>query len=110
MKIQKLFKKVSSKHIQTIHFTSWLFKDIFWCLKLKWLATFMIVPTILLTLHILYVEKENRDSNITLLSWVMMNVFWMSHELHNIPMWGVYISIGFGVINTLRLILQSSSR
>ena len=97
--------KLESNKIQTIHFTSWLLKDIFWCLKLKWMATFMIVPTLVLTIYILITEKENRDANITLLSWVLMNVFWMSHELHNLPMWGVYISMALGVLNTLRLII-----
>ena len=97
--------KLTPNNIQTIHFTSWLFKDIFWCLKWTWFATFMIIPTVFLTLYILYTEKENRDANITLMSWVFMNVFWMVHELHNLPMWGVYISIGLGVLNTLRLII-----
>lgn len=97
--------KLTPNNIQTIHFTSWLFKDIFWCLKWTWFATFMIIPTVLLTIYILYTEKENRDANITLMSWVFMNVFWMVHELHNLPMWGVYISICLGVLNTLRLII-----
>lgn len=70
----------------------------------------MIAPTLILTFYILYIEKDNRDANITLLSWVLMNVFWMSHELHGIPMWGVYFSIGVGVINTGRLLFKSFSR
>ncbi len=70
----------------------------------------MIVPTILLTLYILYIEKDNRDANITLLSWVLMNVFWMCHELHDLPIWGVYLCIGVGAINTMRLIFKTASR
>jgi hypothetical protein len=97
---------LNPKKIQVVHFTSWLFKDVFWCLKWKLLATFMIIPTLFLTIYILVTEKENRDANITLLSWVLMNIFWMSHELHNTPMWGVYISISIGVFNTLRLLIK----
>lgn len=99
---------LNPKKLQILHFTSWLFKDVFWCLKWKWLATFMISPTLFLTIYILFIEKENRDANITLLSWVLMNIFWMSHELHNTPIWLVYIPISFGVINTLRLIKNKS--
>lgn len=70
----------------------------------------MIVPTLFLTLYILITEKENRGTNITMMSWVFMNVFWMVHELHNLPMWGVYISIGLGVLNTLRLVISQIGR
>lgn len=70
----------------------------------------MIAPTVFLTLYILYIEKDNRDANITLLSWVLMNVFWMCHELHGLPMWGVYFSICIGAINTVRLLFKTVSR
>jgi hypothetical protein len=70
----------------------------------------MIVPTLILTLYILYSEKDNRDANITLLSWVLMNIFWMCHELHGLPMWGVYFSIGIGIVNTGRLMFKSTSQ
>jgi hypothetical protein len=70
----------------------------------------MIIPTVFLTLYILYTEKDNRDANVTLLSWVLMNVFWMCHELHGTPMWGVYLSIVIGGLNTIRLLVKSTSR
>lgn len=100
----KILKKI--RNIQEIHITSWLFKDIFWTMKLTWLATFMILPTSILTIYILLTEKENRDSNITLSSWVFMNVFWMLHELQNLPFWPVQIFMFLGIFNTFRLIVK----
>jgi hypothetical protein len=93
-------------NIHELHITSWLFKDIFWVLKLHWLAAIMVIPTIILTVYILITEKENKDSNITLSSWVFMNVFWMLHELQSFPFWPVQIFMLLGIINTLRLIVK----
>jgi hypothetical protein len=93
MGIMDYLKKWS---IQEVHFTSWLIKDVFWCLKFKWLATFMVFPTIFLTIFILVKEKENRDTNLILTSWVLMNIFWMLHELQNFPYWIVTIWMVFG--------------
>jgi hypothetical protein len=92
--------------IQELHVTSWLLKDIFWCLKFTWMATFMIIPTSILTLYLLLTEKNNRDGNITLTSWVFMNVFWMLHELQNLPFWLVQIFMFLGIFNILRLIIK----
>ena len=86
------------------HFTSWLLKDVFWCLKLPLLAGIMVIPTILLTIYILIKEKDNRDTNLILSSWVFMNVFWMLHELLNTPYFPVQICMilgGLAVISSL---------
>jgi hypothetical protein len=103
-----MLKKILKKNwnIQEIHVISWLLKDIFWCLKLVWLATFMVIPTSILTIYILLIEKENRNSNLTLSSWVFMNIFWMLHELQNFPFWPVQIFMFLGILNTLRLIFN----
>lgn len=100
----KILKK--NRNIQEIHITSWLLKDIFWCLKFTWLATFMVIPTSILTIYILLIEKDNRDGNITLFSWVFMNIFWMLHELQNFPFWPVQIFMFLGIFNTIRLIVK----
>jgi len=92
--------------INEIHVTSWLLKDVFWCLKLTWLATFMILPTSVLTIHILVKEKENIDSNLTLMCWVFMNIFWMLHELHNTPFIIVQLFMFLGILNTFRLLIN----
>jgi hypothetical protein len=93
-------------NIQEFHVISWLLKDIFWCLKFTWMATFMVIPTSILTLYLLLTEKNNIDGNITLTSWVFMNVFWMLHELQNLPFWPVQIFMFLGIFNTLRLIIK----
>lgn len=101
MGIKNPFKTWSK---QDAHFTSWLFKDVFWCLKLPLLATIMIIPTLFLTFYILIKDKEDRETNFILTSWVLMNVFWMLHELQNIPYWPVQVCMilgGFSVINSL---------
>lgn len=102
MGIRDYFKKWS---IQEVHFTSWLIKDVFWCLKFKWLATMMVFPTLFLTVFILIKEKENRNTNLILSSWVLMNIFWMLHELQNFPQWIITVCMifgGFTVINSIR--------
>jgi len=93
-------------NIQEIHIISWLFKDIFWCLKFTWMATFMVIPTSILTLYIFITEKENRKSNLTLLSWVFMNIFWMLHELQNLPFWPVQMFMLLGIFSTFRNIIK----
>jgi len=93
-------------NIQEIHVTSWLLKDIFWCLKLTWFATFMAIPTSILTIYILITEKNNRNTNITLTSWVFMNIFWMLHELQNLPFWPVQIFMLLGIFNTFRILIK----
>lgn len=93
-------------NIHNLHVTSWLLKDIFWTLKFTWLATLMIIPTLYLTFYILLTEKNNRDTNITLSTWVMMNIFWMIHELHDLPYWPVQVFMFLGVLNTIKIIVK----
>ncbi len=103
MKIRKIIWD-----IHEIHITSWLIKDIFWTLKLKWLATFMVFPTLLLAIYILITEKNHRDGNWTLFFWLLMNIFWMLHELQNLPYWPVQVFMMLGVFNTFRLVIKRS--
>jgi hypothetical protein len=103
----KIPKKIWN--IQEIHITSWLLKDIFWCLKFTWMATIMVIPTSILTIYILLTEKNNRDGNITLMSWVFMNIFWMLHELQNLPFWPVQVFMLFGIFNTFRILIQKKN-
>jgi hypothetical protein len=100
----KILKK--NWNIQELHVTSWLLKDMFWCMKFTWLATIMVFPTSVLTIYLLFKEKDNIDANLVLTSWVFMNVFWMLHELQNFPFWFVQIFMLLGIFNTFRLILK----
>lgn len=100
----KILKNI--RNIHEIHITSWLIKDIFWTLKLTWLATIMVVPTLVLALFILLTEKEHRDGNLIMFFWLGMNIFWMLHELQNTPYWPVQIFMFFGILSTIRLIVK----
>lgn len=100
----KILKK--NWDIQKIHVISWLFKDIFWCLKLTILATMMIIPTSILTIYLLIKEKDNRETNLVLFSWVFMNIFWMVHELHGTPLWFVFIFMSTGILFTLKSLIN----
>jgi len=93
-------------NIHEIHVISWLLKDVFWTLKWAWMATVMVLPTLLLALYIFIREKESRDSNLVLLSWLNMNIFWMLHELQNLPYWPVQLFMFLGILSTFRLILK----
>jgi len=76
-----------------LHIISWVIKDSLWCLQLPLFAKIMIIPTIFFSLYMLWNDKENRLENLTVTSWIMMNIFWMLHEFHSqIPK---YISYGF---------------
>lgn len=101
MKIHKKFL-----NIHEIHIISWLLKDIFWTLKWTWMATTMVLPTALLAIYIFIMDKESKDSNLVLLSWLSMNIFWMLHELQNLPYWPVQVFMFLGILSTFNLILK----
>jgi hypothetical protein len=70
------------------------------------MATFMVIPTSIITIYIFIKEKNGRESNLTLMSWVFMNIFWMLHELHNLPFWPVQIFMLLGIFSTFRLMFK----
>lgn len=94
--------------MKQLHFTSWLFKDIFWSLKWKWMATFMIFPTLFFTIYFLIKEKDSKQENWTIFFWVMLNITWMCHEIHNFPIWIMRIFMILGIINSIRLLKSKS--
>ena len=93
---------------QKSHFTCWLIKDLFWCLKLKWLATLMVFPTIFFTVFLLVKEKDQRDTNLILSSWVSMNIFWMLHELQGLPMFLAQICMFLGALSLMYSLKKNS--
>jgi hypothetical protein len=50
------------------------------------------------------VEKENRDTNMILMSWVFMNIFWMLHELHGSSYLPVQFFMVIGLLCTIKLL------
>lgn len=61
----------------------------------------MVFPTIFFTVFLLITEKDQRDTNLILSSWVLMNIFWMLHELQGFPMFPVQISMFLGAISVM---------
>jgi hypothetical protein len=96
----------NSLDLQELHVILWLLKDIFWCLKLNVLATFMVFPTAFLTIFLLVKEKDKRLLNLTLFSWVLMNITWMLHEIHDTPEWPIKVFMLLGVATTIRFIIN----
>lgn len=84
--------------VDFFHFSFWLLKDIFWLLKWKLLATFMVIPTFILTIYIITKSKKIISTTSIFSSWVMMNIFWMLHELYGIPLSFSFIFIFSGLI------------
>jgi len=61
----------------------------------------MVFPTIFFTVFLLFTEKDQRDTNLILSSWVSMNIFWMLHELQGFPMFPVQISMFLGAFSVI---------
>jgi hypothetical protein len=73
------------KHSENLHVVFWLIKDSFWMMEWKILATFMIVPTILMAIYILFKSKSNEMSfipNAAVLCWILANANWMIDEFY----------------------------
>jgi len=88
--------------IDFYHFSSWLLKDVFWLLKWKLLSTFMVIPTLGLTIYILFKTKKFLSIETIFSSWVMTNIFWMLHELYDTPL---YLSYPFIILGIFTIVL-----
>jgi len=93
-----------------LHFSFWLLKDICWLLKWKLLATIMVIPTFLLTVYILFKTKKFISSTGIFSSWVMMNIFWMLHELYDIPLFFAKSFIVIGLITLVSYIFLNRKK
>lgn len=83
--------------LSSLHIIFWLLKDTFWCLGWTPGAVIMLFPTLILTVIMLAKDKENKVENVLLTCWIVMNCFWMSHELLNTPFWLVYPPMFAGI-------------
>jgi hypothetical protein len=96
-------KEISNK----LHIISWVIKDSLWCLQLSLLAKIMTVPTIFFSLYMLWTEKENRLENLTVTSWIFMNIFWMLHEFHSqIPKFIAYGFMSTSILLSILMIIK----
>ena len=92
--------------VDFFQFSFWFLKDIFWFLKWKALAMFMAIPTVILTVYLMVKTKKLISTNTIFSSWVMTNVFWMSHELYRTPLALAKIFIVTGVATLVMYILK----
>lgn len=84
------------RKMENLHIVFWLFKDVAWCLGLKWLGTVMIVPTLIISIVIAYRTRQYVSElchNLAITVWISANSYWMVSEFfgfdHKI-IWGVY--------------------
>lgn len=94
-------------NVDFFQFSFWLLKDVFWLLKLKLLAIFMAIPTVLLTIYLMVKTKKLISTNTIFSSWVMTNAFWMLHELYNTPLEIAKIFIVTGITTLVLYIIKN---
>ena len=92
-------------YLNSLHIISWLIKDAMWCLHFTPVAIFMIFPTLILSTLVLIKDPEDRLENSTLIAWILMNCFWMLHELANWPFYLVFIPMIVGLVLGLNLLV-----
>lgn len=68
--------------VENFHIFFWLIKDISWCLELKFLGVSMIIPTVAVTLLMMYRTRQTPDFfvNLSVLFWISANSYWMCME------------------------------
>ncbi|MDO8995540.1 MAG: hypothetical protein Q7U77_02840 [Sediminibacterium sp.] len=84
------------RKMENLHIVFWLFKDVAWCLGLKWLGTVMIIPTLIISIVIAYRTRQYVSElchNLAITVWISANSYWMVSEFfgfdHRI-IWGTY--------------------
>jgi len=66
----------------------------------------MVFPTVILTFIILLKGEKEILLNLILTCWVLMNVFWMLHELAGSPLYIAHIFMGIGGLLTAKWIYK----
>ncbi len=84
------------RKMENLQIVFWLFKDVAWCLGLKWLGTVMIIPTLIISIVIAYRTRQYVSElchNLAITVWISANSYWMVSEFfgfdHRI-IWGTY--------------------
>jgi hypothetical protein len=80
MQIGKLKKQ------ENIHILFWLIKDFCWSLEIKWMAMFMILPTVTLAIIIFWNSRfivSEAYHNFAVCFWILANSIWMIGEFSN---------------------------
>lgn len=84
------------RKMENLHIVFWLFKDVAWCLGLKWLGTVMIIPTMIISIVIAYRTRQYVSElchNLAITVWISANSYWMISEFFGFDhkvIWGTY--------------------
>lgn len=84
------------RKMENLHIVFWLFKDVAWCLGLRWLGTSMILPTLLISIIIAYRTRQYMSElchNLAITVWISANSYWMVSEFigfDHIEIWNGY--------------------
>lgn len=84
------------RKMENLHIVFWLFKDVAWCLGLKWLGTVMIIPTLIISIVIAYRTRKYISElchNMAITVWISANSYWMISEFFGFDhkvIWGEY--------------------
>lgn len=71
------------RKIENLHILLWLLKDICWAADLKWMGTFMILPTISVAIWLTWKLRKSYSElmhNLAVILWIMANATWMIGE------------------------------
>jgi hypothetical protein len=71
------------KKQENIHILFWLIKDFCWSLEIKWLALFMVLPTVSLAIIIFWNSRNFHSEaihNFAVCFWILANSVWMIGE------------------------------
>ncbi|HJV19208.1 MAG TPA: hypothetical protein VJ552_04955 [Sediminibacterium sp.] len=71
------------RKMENLHIVFWLFKDVAWCMGLKWLGMVMIIPTLIISVVIAYRTRQYMSElshNLAITVWISANSYWMVSE------------------------------
>lgn len=72
--------KSTIEELQNLHLFLWLLKDTFWILNFKYLALFLILPTISLAVYFTWLQRRSNVDllhNLALTFWITGNSSWI---------------------------------
>lgn len=104
---------LSKDLLDTANSVCWFAADASWMMGVVSLGLFLMIPTIISGLCLLYIEKRKPviAINVAINCWIMMNGFWMLSEGHPEGSYSFYSRVFFilGVISVFAATLLSKS-
>jgi len=100
MKISQIKKQ------ENIHILFWLIKDFCWSLEIKWLALFMVLPTVSLAIVIFWNSRNFYSEaihNFAVCFWILANSVWMIGEFIEVDFRMIAATLFFVGLTTLTI-------